>query len=87
MQNWPNLQRRELQAEEKLEIRKVVSDIINRNIMTVLMHLKYEKQIQRTERKVQTVYSSIEAFPKDLGDFFMSKSINLENPQKVYWQT
>ena len=29
MQNSPNLQRRELQAEEKLEIHRVVSDIIN----------------------------------------------------------
>ena len=72
-----------MQAEEKLEIHRVVSDFINRKIMTVIMHLKYEKQIQRTERKVQTVSSSIGAFPKDLGDFFTGKSFNLENSQKV----
>ena len=44
------------------------------------------KQSESAKKDLDTVFQDI-CKHEALGDFFTSKSFNLENPQKVSWQT
>ena len=75
MKNWLNLQRRELQAEEKLEIHRVVSDIINRNIMIVLMHLKIWETDTMNWKKSADCFFKHWSIPQGFGQFLYGQII------------